>query len=107
MPKAIFILPDQSEVELELAVGTSLMQAATANGIDSIVADCGGAASCATCHVFVESDHLERLAEPGPNEEQMLECVAAPRQAGSRLSCQIKMSEELDGIRVRIADPQF
>ena len=107
MPKAIFILPDESEVELDVPLGASLMQVATANGIDSIVADCGGAASCATCHVFVESSHLERLSEPAPNEEQMLECVAAPRQPNSRLSCQLKMSEELDGIRVRIADPQF
>lgn len=106
MPKAIYILPDESELELEVTDGVSLMQTAVANGIDSIMADCGGAASCATCHIFVES-HLDFLPEPTPNEEQMLECVAAPRQPNSRLSCQIKMSNELDGIRVRIADPQF
>lgn len=106
MLKAIYILPDESELELEVADGVSLMQAAVTNGIDSIMADCGGAASCATCHIFVES-HLDFLLEPIPNEEQMLECVAAPRQPNSRLSCQIKMSDKLDGIRVRIADPQF
>lgn len=105
--KAIFIAPDGREMTVEVAVGTSLMRAATASGVPGIVADCGGLASCATCHVFVDPDFVLRLPEPGPNEDQMLDCTAAERLDNSRLSCQIIMSEELDGIRVTVADPQL
>lgn len=106
MPTAIYIFSDDSRLELEVPVGTSLMQAAVSNGIEGIVGDCGGSASCATCHVFVGS-HNEHLPEISSNEDQMLECTAAERQAGSRLSCQLVMTEELDGITVYVADPQL
>ncbi len=105
--RAVFVAPDGREVAIEVPVGTSLMRAAVAAGIPGIVADCGGLASCATCHVFVDPGFADRLPEPGPNENQMLDCTAAERRSNSRLSCQITMSEDLDGIRVTVADPQL
>jgi len=107
MPIAIFIAPDGTRCEVEVPVGTSLMHAASSNGIDGIVGDCGGVMSCATCHVFVEPEFLGLLEEPSASETQMLDYTAAPRQPESRLSCQLLMSEALAGLTVRIADPQL
>ena len=86
--------------------GDSVMQIATAAGITGIVAECGGSAMCATCHVYVDPQWLERLSTPLANELEMLECTAAERLPNSRLSCQIKLSGELDGIAVRVPDRQ-
>ncbi len=105
--KASFILPDGQEIQLDVPAEVNLMRAATGNGIPGIVADCGGSASCATCHVFVDPAFLDLLPPVGPNEDQMLDCTAADRAENSRLSCQIVMTEALEGIRVRIADPQL
>lgn len=105
MSKATFICADGAHREVDVAVGTHLMRAACDNGIEGIVGDCGGSLSCATCHVFVE-DGFDRLPAMEPNEDQMLDYTAAGRQPNSRLCCQIVMSESLDGIVVRVADPQ-
>lgn len=107
MPTAIFISSDGSRAEVDVPVGTSLMHAASSNGIDGIVGDCGGVMSCATCHVFVEPEFLHLLEEPSASETQMLDYTAAPRQPESRLSCQLVMRDDLDGLTVRIADPQL
>jgi 2Fe-2S ferredoxin len=107
MPKVTFINPDDTRVELEVPVGTSLMRAATAHGLDGIVGDCGGGLTCATCHVLVQEEFLPNTSSMTPNEEQMLDFTALGRQANSRLSCQLVMTEELDGLTVRIADPQL
>ncbi len=88
-------------------IGRSLMQAALDAAIDSIAADCGGCLNCATCHVIVAPDWLPRLAPPSADEDAMLEMTAHPRQAGSRLSCQIKLTQELDGFRVQVAPTQY
>lgn len=106
MPQAHFICNDGVTRAVDVAAGTSLMRAATDNGIDGIVGDCGGAMSCATCHVFVEDGFAERLPGMEPNEDQILDYTAAGRQPNSRLACQIVMSDALDGIVVRVADPQ-
>ncbi|MGQ0699385.1 MAG: 2Fe-2S iron-sulfur cluster-binding protein [Panacagrimonas sp.] len=106
MPKATFISAEDAAIEIDVDLGSSLMQAATSSGISGIVGDCGGALACATCHVFVEPAFLDRVPAISPNEDQMLECTAAGRQPNSRLSCQLVMSEALDGIVVRIANPQ-
>lgn len=105
--KAIYIVPGGAEVAVDVPANTSLMRAAVSNGVDGIIGDCGGAASCATCHVFVDPAFLGLLPAPGWNEGQILDCTAADRQANSRLACQILMTEALDGIRVTIADPQI
>ncbi|MEX0407421.1 2Fe-2S iron-sulfur cluster-binding protein [Aquibium sp. LZ166] len=107
MPKVTFINPDESRVELDVPVGTSLMRAATAHGIEGIVGDCGGGLTCATCHVLVEETFLPDTPPITPNEEQMLDFTAMGRQPNSRLSCQLVMTEALDGLVVRIADPQL
>lgn len=107
MPTARYISPDGSETQLEVAPGSNLMQAAVSNGIYAIIGDCGGSASCATCHVYVDEAYLARIPAASAREAEMLECTASERKANSRLSCQIVMNDELAGIVVRIADQQW
>jgi ferredoxin, 2Fe-2S len=106
MPLATFISSDGSRHSVDVALGANLMRAATDNGIEGIVGDCGGAMSCATCHVFVDDAFSGLLPTMEPNEDQILEYTAAGRQPNSRLACQIVMNDTLAGIVVRIADPQ-
>lgn len=106
MNQAIYICTDGAHRAVDVAVGTNLMRAACDHGIEGIVGDCGGAMSCATCHVFVEDGYADRVGAMEPNEDQILDFTAAGRQPNSRLACQIVMSEALAGIVVRIADPQ-
>lgn len=98
--------PAGQEQALRLDTGQSLMRAATAAGLDEIVAMCGGCLSCATCHVIVEPEWAERLPPPGEDEEAMLEMTAAPREPGSRLACQIWLEAALDGLTVRLPAEQ-
>ena len=77
------------------------MQAATGYGVPGIVAECGGSAACATCHVYIEAGWGGRLPAPLPDELAMLECTAAERGPTSRLSCQIRVRPELDGLVVQ------
>lgn len=107
MPRVIYIHPNGEREEIEVPVGQNLMVAAAGHDIEGIVGDCGGAMNCATCHVVVEESFATLLPAPDDTENQMLDFTAAPRQANSRLSCQIQMSDVLDGIAVRIADPQL
>ncbi len=107
MPDITFIEPDGSEHGLEAPAGVSLMQAATGAGIKGIVADCGGQARCATCHVYVDPAWAVRLPAPKPIELAMLECTAAERRPGSRLSCQITITDEMQDLRVQVPDTQW
>lgn len=88
-------------------VGKSLMQAAVDAGIDGIAADCGGCLSCATCHVFVDGAWLDRMPPLSSDEDAMLEMTAVPRTAHSRLSCQIDLRADLDGLQVRLPARQY
>jgi 2Fe-2S ferredoxin len=106
MPNVTFILPDGSTQTLDAATGTSVMQLATGAGLTGIVAECGGSAMCATCHVYVDAAWAGKLTPPLPNELEMLECTAAERLPESRLSCQIKVSAELEGLVVRVPEKQ-
>ena len=106
MPNVVFELPDGGVQRVDGRAGDSVMQTATAAGIVGIVAECGGSAMCATCHVYVDPAWTDRLSKPLANELEMLECTAAERLPSSRLSCQIKLTDELDGITVRIPDRQ-
>lgn len=87
--------------------GQSLMRAALAAGVDGIAADCGGSLTCATCHVIVQSDWALRLPAPSADEQAMLEMTAAPPQPSSRLSCQIVMRPELDGLCATLPASQY
>jgi ferredoxin, 2Fe-2S len=100
--KATWILADGSAVTHEVAEGTSLMAAALAKGVTGIVGECGGSLSCATCHVVVDPDWAAKAGGAEGFEEDMLDVAEAPRAPTSRLSCQIKMRAELDGITVRV-----
>lgn len=108
MPQATFQHADGTSQTLDVNAGSSLMQAATRADVQGIVGDCGGQMSCATCHVVVlDESFAASLPPPSDSENQMLDYTAMPREPHSRLSCQIVMTEALDGIRVRIADPQL
>ena len=87
--------------------GQSLMRAAIEAGIDGIKADCGGLMTCATCHVYVDEAWAERLPEPSFDENAMLDMTAAERRPNSRLSCQIVLDQELDGLRAAVPDTQY
>lgn len=81
----------------------SLMEVAKANGVEGIQADCGGACSCATCHVYVAKEWMDKVGQPDDIELSMLDMVADIMEDNSRLSCQIQMTEELDGLEVTVA----
>jgi 2Fe-2S ferredoxin len=86
-------------------VGSTVMEAAIKSGVPEIEAECGGACACSTCHVYIEEAWREKVGEPSPMEEDMLD-FAFEVKPNSRLSCQIKVSEELDGLTVRTPERQ-
>ena len=106
MPRVTYMEPKGTVRTIDAPVGTTAMEAAVDNGVEGIVAECGGACSCATCHVYVDPAWIERLPRPHAQEDGMLDCVL-DRRPNSRLSCQIKLTKELDGLVVRVADQQI
>lgn len=92
---------------LQAPAGQSLMQAAVNAGLQGMAADCGGLLTCATCHVYVAEPWRAQLPAAGADEEGMLDFVAAPRQPGSRLSCQIQLTEALEGLTVELPSVQY
>jgi 2Fe-2S ferredoxin len=100
MPKIIFIEYDGTVHDVEAEPGETVMEAAMRGAIASIVAECGGSCTCATCHVYVDEAWLPKTGERSLEEDEQLDNAYDVR-ANSRLSCQIKMSDELDGITVR------
>ena len=106
MARVTYISHDGKETVLDVPVGTSVMQAAVLNGIDGIVAECGGSCMCATCHVFVREDQRAKLAEMELGEDAMLDGTAVPRQPNSRLSCQLAMTPQMDGLVVTMPETQ-
>lgn len=83
------------------------MRAAVRHNIDGIAGECGGGLTCSTCHVYVDPAWADRLPPPESSEEDMLGFVAAERRPTSRLSCQLKMSDALDGLRVEVPERQY
>ena len=110
MKKTISVhLKSQSGVttSIDAKVGKSLMEAATSASVDGIAADCGGLLTCATCHVYVNAPFAALLLPPDADELAMLAFTAVPRQANSRLSCQITLAEALDGINITLPASQY
>lgn len=106
VPKITFRFPDGSETLVDVPAGTSVMQAAVSHDIDGIVAECGGNALCATCHVYVDPSRLDELPPMREDENEMLELTLSPREENSRLSCQIPVTLELDGLVVALPAEQ-
>jgi 2Fe-2S ferredoxin len=106
MPRVTYIQPDGSASAVEAAVGATVMETAVDNDIAGIVAECGGACSCATCHVYVDPAWQDRLPPPDAQEDGMLDCVL-DRQPNSRLSCQIRIDDGIDGLVVRVPETQI
>lgn len=100
MAKITFVDHGGTARTVDAASGSSVMEAAVHNDIPGIDAECGGACSCATCHVYVDPEWVDVVGAPAPMEEDMLD-FASDVRSNSRLSCQIRVSSELDGLVVR------
>ena len=107
MPKVVYIEFSGAEHPVEVPIGLSLMRGAVDNSVPGIDADCGGECACATCHVYVDPAWFDRIGAPTPGsmEESMLSFAAAA-EPNSRLSCQITMRDDLDGVVLRMPDGQ-
>jgi 2Fe-2S ferredoxin len=105
MPKIVFIEPDGRRRFVDAPVGISLMEAAKQQGIAGVVAQCGGACACATCHVYVDAAWIDKLGAREEMEEGMLEIAWEPR-ANSRLSCQIEITADMEGLEVTVPGRQ-
>jgi len=106
MAKLTFIQKDGTRQEVEGQNGMTVMEAAVKNMVPGIDADCGGACACATCHVYVEPDWVERVGPRNEMEEDMLDFAFDVRE-NSRLSCQIKITDALDGQTEKVPEKQF
>jgi 2Fe-2S ferredoxin len=106
MPKITLIEFNGKDHTIEAEVGKSLMQNAIDNAVPGIDADCGGACACGTCHCFIESEWSAATGEADPMEEAMLG-MRPDQQENSRLSCQIPVSDEMDGMVVRLPEYQM
>jgi len=106
MVSIVFKQHDGTEHRVEAEVGMSVMRAAVDNGVPGIDADCGGGCSCATCHVFVDPAWVEKTGPVESTEDDMLS-ISNDRQSNSRLSCQIKITEALDGLVVTTPEFQY
>lgn len=105
MPQITFIEPDGTRQQVEAEIGATLMETAIRNGVRGIVAECGGACTCATCHVYVDEEWISVTGGPSSMEEDMLD-FAFDVQETSRLSCQIRIRDEFDGLVVRVPSRQ-
>jgi ferredoxin, 2Fe-2S len=105
MPRITFVAFDGTPHTVDAKMGDSLMQTAIKNAVPGIDADCGGACACATCHVYVEQTWVDRVGQVSELEASMLDFAQTVR-ANSRLSCQIKVVEALDGLIVSVPESQ-
>jgi 2Fe-2S ferredoxin len=106
MPKVVYVGADGGEHLIDGEPGESVMAAAVRSGVPGIVGECGGNASCATCHVWVRQEYWEAVGEPGDLEADLIELGVSEPRATSRLSCQIRLSDELDGLVVDVPETQ-
>jgi 2Fe-2S ferredoxin len=105
MPKITFIPHGQEEIVVDAEIGSTVMEAAVRNGVPGIEAECGGACACATCHVYVDPKWYEKVGAPQPMEEDMLD-FAWDVRPNSRLSCQMKITADWEGLVVEIPEKQ-
>ena len=105
MPKITYVLKDGSEVTLDAVSGSTVMETAIKNDIEGIDAECGGACACATCHVYVDDNWVDKTGKAEPMEEDMLD-FAFDVKPQSRLCCQVKITDALDGLRIIVPQTQ-
>lgn len=106
MPRVTYVTVTGDEHNVDATPGESVMSTAVKNGVPGIIGECGGNASCATCHVYVREEFLALLEAPGDMEDDLLDLGVEERRATSRLSCQIRVSDGLDGFIVDVPDEQ-
>jgi len=108
MPLVKYVDVEGRESDIDVPVGENVMRGALYNGVEGIVGECGGGLSCATCHVYVDEAWTDKVGGPSsPAEDELLESAASEVRAGSRLSCRIEMTPELDGLVVHIPEKQY
>ena len=105
MPKITYIEHNGKSHEIEVANGLSVMEGAVQNNIPGIDADCGGSMACATCHVYVKEEWFNKLPKKEDGEEDMLDMAFEPKK-NSRLSCQLMVSDQFDGLVVNLPEKQ-
>ena len=105
MPKITYIVDKENTQIIEVANGLTVMEGAVQNDVPGIDADCGGGMACATCHVYVTDEWFDKVPKKEDGEEDMLDMAFEPKK-NSRLSCQIIVSDELDGLTVNIPSKQ-
>ncbi len=105
MAKIVFTEPGGGRREIDAPIGITLMEAARQHGVQGVVAQCGGACACATCHVYIHASWLAKLEPREEMEEAMLEIAWEPRD-NSRLSCQVQITAKLDGLEVTVPQRQ-
>jgi 2Fe-2S ferredoxin len=106
VPKVIYVGETGQAHAVDADAGESIMSAAVKNGVRGIVGECGGNASCATCHVWVREEYLPLVGVPGETEDDLLDLGVSERRATSRLACQITLTPDLDGVTVDIPPDQ-
>ncbi len=106
MPKITFVTPDGERHEVDVENGYSVMEAAINSNIEGIVAECGGACACATCHGYIDEAWTAKMPEMDDMEDSMLD-AAYERRDNSRLTCQLEMNEEWDGLIVHVAENEY
>lgn len=107
MPNIVFVSSNGERHEVQASAGMSAMNAAKIGGVPGIEAECGGSLSCGTCHVYVDNDQLQKLPHASKEESEMLEYVASGVRHTSRLSCQIMLTDALDGLILEIPENQY
>lgn len=106
MPKVVYVDASGIERAVDASAGDSVMAAAVKNGVPGIIGECGGNASCATCHVWVREDCAAAVGAPGDLEDDLLDLAVSERRTTSRLSCQVQITDELDGLTVDVPAEQ-
>ncbi|ANZ35111.1 ferredoxin [Lentzea guizhouensis] len=107
MPKITYVSHDGIETVVDVAQNDTVMRGAVLNGIKGIVAQCGGGASCGTCHVYVDPENTKPLSQMHQVEDELLYFTACERKENSRLSCQLPVTDEQDGLVVHMPEKQL
>ena len=107
MPKVTYVSHEGQQTTVDVPVGENVMRGALYNAIEGIAGECGGAPSCATCHVYVDEAWVAKVGAANDVENELLEGVTSERKSCSRLSCQIAMSDALDGVVIHMPETQY